>query len=683
MRENTEKYNQHATSNEIKLARSFQTDVLDNIYKVHTAELIQELNTEFCKYFHATNIEDGSEYFALVFEKRFVAQVDVLDKLKMNSFKRLNKLIAYSIVKLSHTKTSHLVAIVEKYNVHNNLGRYVEKNGPLSLEQVYKKFVPQITELLSQCEQYNINCGNINPYNILINEEDNFTLREFISSYSGFNQIQAYIAPEIAECTEAGRQIIGTSADIYALAMCVFYCITGKQPWLDYGSVHNYNEERFNQSTFKLLTSKRKVTENFKAFFKGALQDNPILRWKVRNIFEWLVGNAPKISFFENSSENSNFLAFKSGNYSSLKSIAYAMFNNWDDALIFLQDDKLSKWVKRQPLAGDVAESLQNLFGSERGLVRGPFLLKSNDRSSKLARLLILIDSTGPIRISGLSLSAVALPKVLHYLLVKNKRAQAELVIRILQEKLWKVSHNRPSACQVTEEKLFEETISIYLINSPIFGIERVMYSLNNYAPCLSATVINDHVTNLPDLLSCLDKNASESPDKFSLDRHITAFIAAKLNIITDHEVKTLANFPKFSEHPLIYGLSVLYLAQKAVPEIKIPNLCNILTTKIIELFEEYLHNVNFKKQIASSLSNAAKEGNLTSIVTILSDQKPFIDDYNGYYKACKDAQVLKRQIENLSLEDKVFENALILGQKLTVLMSYVLCLIVTVILII
>ena len=314
---------------------------------------------------------------------------------------------------------------------------------------------------------------------------------------------------------------------------------------------------------------------------------------------------------------------------------------------------------------------------------RSCFLLKSNDRNNKLTKLLILIDPTGSIRIAGFSLSAMSIPAALHYLLSKNKRAQAELIIKILQEKYWKFSKVRPSACEVTDEKLLEDPISIYSVNSPVFGIERIVYSLNNHATCLSPTVINDYVSDIPDLLTCLDKNASEFPEKFSLDRHLIGFIAAKLNIVNDQEVKVLANFPKFSDHPLMYGLSVLNLAQKAAPEIKIQNLCNVLTSKVIELFEEYLHNVNFKKQIIASLQEVSKEGDLSKIVNILSDQKPFLEDYNGYYKACKEVQYLRKQIENLSLGDRVFENALILGQKLTVLMSYVLCLIVTVILII
>lgn len=683
MRENTEDYNQHAVSKEIKLSKSFQIDVADSLYKIHTGELINELTTEFCKYFHATNIEDGSEYFALIFEKHFVPEVEILSVLKANSPIHLNKLVAYSIVKLSHTKATHLVAIVEKYDIHNNLGRYIEKNGPLSFEQIGKKLIPQLTELLTQCDQLNINCGNINPYNILIGDDDNFVLREFISSYSNFNQMQAYIAPEIIECIETGRRVLGTSADIYALAICVFYCLTGKQPWLDYESTYKYNEERLNQSTFKLLTNKRKISENFKTLFKGALQDNPLLRWKSRNILEWMLGNAPKISFFENNNENNNLLSFKGGNYGNLKSAAFALFNNWEDALVFSIDDKLLKWIKRQPISSDSVDSLQNLFSNERSSTKSSFLLKSHDRNSKLAKLLIFIDPTGPIRSAGFALSTISIPNVLHYLLVKNKRAQADLVIKILQEKYWKLSKVKPSACEVLDEKLLEDIISIYSVNSPVFGVERVMYSLNTYATCLSPVVANDYITDLPDLLTCLDKNASESPDKFNLDRHLIAFIAARLNITNDVEVKVLANFPKFSDHPLMYGLSLLNLAQKAAPEIKIQNLCNIVVAKIIELFEEYLHNVTFKKHIISTLNEAAKEGNLTKIVHFLTDQKPFIDDYNGYYKACREVQHLKRQAENLNLGDRVFESALILGQKLTVLMSYVLCLIVTVILII
>ena len=187
--------------------------------------------------------------------------------------------------------------------------------------------------------------------------------------------------------------------------------------------------------------------------------------------------------------------------------------------------------------------------------------------------------------------------------MLSQKLAGLHLVIKILQEKYWKLSKVKPSACEVLHENLFEDIISIYSANSPVFGIERVMYSLNTYATCLSPIVANDYITDLPDLLLCLDKNASESPEKFNLDRHLIAFIAAKLNITNDVEVKVLANFPKFSDHPLMYGLSLLNLAQKAAPEIKIQNLCNIIVTKVIELFEEYLHNITFKKQIIYSTS--------------------------------------------------------------------------------
>ncbi len=78
----------------------------------------------------------------------------------------------------------------------------------------------------------------------------------------------------------------------------------------------------------------------------------------------------------------------------------------------------------------------------------------------------------------------------------------------------------------------------------------------------------------------------------------------------------------------------------------------------------------------------ASKTGNLSKILHILTDQTPFIKDYEGYYKAYNEMQKLKKNMNLLNLKGKVTEHSLFLGQRLTVLMSYVFCFIITVILI-
>jgi hypothetical protein len=206
---------------------------------------------------------------------------------------------------------------------------------------------------------------------------------------------------------------------------------------------------------------------------------------------------------------------------------------------------------------------------------------------------------------------------------------------------------------------------------------------LNPHIPCLSPILSEDYVTNISELLLSLDKIAGQNPEKFNLDRQIIAFTAAKIDVRQEVNLKILKNFPKFSDNPLIYGLSILSIAQQYEPSLKIPNLCKVLTNKIIELFDEFLHNAKFKDQLREKLTELAKAGSLAKIVELLYDQNPFINDYNGFYSANMEIQKLKHQIAALTYNEKIFDSSLVLGQKLTVLFSYILCLVVTVILVI
>ena len=97
------------------------------------------------------------------------------------------------------------------------------------------------------------------------------------------------------------------------------------------------------------------------------------------------------------------------------------------------------------------------------------------------------------------------------------------------------------------------------------------------------------------------------------------------------------------------------------------------------ELFEENLHNIEFKKKIIAKLEELVQEGSLKKIIEALSDQQQFINDHNDYHKACKQAKILEQQINTLNGRSSDSQVAVLFGQKMTVLLSYVLCFIVTV----
>ena len=665
--------NNDADPNQLIIPRSFQEDVIDGLFRINLDNHIQSLDNEFCKYFVATQIQTNKEYFAIVFEKEFNISINLLNVLKSSHIRGLNNLVTYAVAPLSSLKGSYLVAIVEEYDFSNNLASHIQKHGSLSYDVIEKKLIPTLVEMLTQCGRLGVGCGNINPTNIVMLDNDNFMLREFVNSYQGFYQNNHYLAPEITECMELGRSSNSIAIDIYAIGITIFYAITGAEVWAEYKNISQYNDARFDISTFKLLVNKRKILDKFKILLKGLVHDDALCRWQITHINEWLFGNSTK-TIFERVTENTNLLNFNGRNYSNLKSIAYALFCHWDEALNFIQDDKLIKWMERQNLDNDLINKVKKIVREKR--FAQSFTVKNlNDLGDKLSQLLSIIDPQGPIRQRGIAFSVYSIPSVLHYFFIKDRTLAAEKILQNLQNQDLSIYKN-------FDENIGNVLLSLSNEKTQIHDFERAIYLINPNAICLSAVLSSEYVTNFQELLVTLDKIAMQIPNKFFIDRSILAFIIARAGIKLESSVKIFSNFPKFADNPYIYGLCLLSIAQKNAPDIKITNLCNLLVGKIIELFNASIHNVKFKRELEAELLDVSNEGDLSKIVDLLKDQTKFVNDYNGYYKAYKEIEHLQHQIKSLTFEDFLFNNALLFGQKLTVLLSYLLCFIVTMILI-
>lgn len=668
---------------QVVIARSYQEDTVEGIYEIHLSEPVIELSNEFCHYYQATNLENNQQCFALVFEKQFSPSLDIWDKLRANPVKGLNNLLAYSLVRLSLFKAEYLVAIVEHYDFSNNLVSLIQQNGPLPPEVVKNQLINWLAQILQQLEKLNLSCGNINAANIIaVGEGGQFLLREFINAYPGFYQLDSYLAPEIAECVELGRATQGSAADIYALGMTAFYALTGK-PADDYQPAVKFNQQRFAQTTYKVLISQSKFSERFKLFFKWATHDDLNLRWQTSNIFAWITGYISSNATFETILENTNLLAFNGQSYDRLKSIAYSFYCHWEEAALFIYDDKLIKWATRSQISDEIITNMA-LATAEKILPTDLSDWHNVSSANKLTQLLLAIDPRGSIRQKGLAVTARSVPNALHYYLVKSQKLASEQLVKILLMKYWHIGSNgAASAIDVNLAQSFTSVVKIFSAGSATCGIERVMYALNPAAACLSPLLAEWYVTNLSELLAALETMAEHyNLSSFVIDRHIIAFIAAKIDLAPEQDIKLLPAFPKLSNNPLIFGLSILNIAQQNQPKFKIPHLSKMLTTKIIALLDRSLHNVNFKQQISSQLTAASESDNLSLIVNILNDQTAFMNDYNGYYNACKKVASINNYINSVNAGDGLNE-VLFFGQKMTVLASYIFCFFVTLVLIV
>lgn len=662
----------------VEVPRSNTDDTVESVFRIHLNEEVVELGNDFCKYYYATDDTEQDEFFAIVFENSFIPRVNVLEFLSKNPIDGLNNVLAYSVVRLSSTKEEHLVAIVNSYDTNETLASQLQMGKVLKLQEL-EEIVGYINNILINLKDEKIFCCNINPSNILMKDGKFLALREFIDTYPNFHQEEQYLAPELIECHQAARYVMNSESDIYALGVSMYEAYTNKPHWHDHPTIHEYNHARFENTTSKYLLGRVKISERLRIFFKWALHDDASVRWKSSKIKEWIEGKNSK-STHESLADTKNTIGFNDNNYSTLKSLAYALYNNWTEGMKFIKDSKLYKWASREQLSTDVLEEIQAIGDKKSD---SPFVVTNTLGSQiKLTKLLSLIDQNGSIRQDGLALSAASIPYFLHYLIVHNSKDIFDKVVKVIKDEGWKYYQGRPNAAgnlHRIDIDHFVRHVANVQSGSVVKGAERLTYMLNPTMICQSKLLKGKYITTIQELLVGLDSYAEKKPKNFTIDRHVIAFIAAKLDLKDDIKAAILPNFPKFAEHPVIRGLSILSILQQHEPTIEIPNICKAISADLQEMFDEHLHNVEFKKQIVSKIEEIAKEGSLEKLIHMLADQQQFINDYNGYYEACRQAKIIEQKIKSLNNQDSVFNGALLLGQKTTVLLSYVLCFIVTV----
>lgn len=669
------KQNGEILSDNLDIPKSDKEDLVDDTFNIHFDQEIHELSNDFCKYYHASNIEDEGMFFAIVYEKSFVVNAKTISLLLKKPVDGINRIVSWSIVRISLDNTERLVVIVDGYNYNNNLLSYVEKNGLISLSSS-EKIIAQLTKAIHELSMQGIYGYNICPSNILMSEEGAvLNLREFINSYPYFYEQEQYIAPEIIECLKVSRKTSTCKQDVYALGVTVFYSLSGSSPWTKFLQPEEYNEVRFENGSYKYLMSKQKIPERFRNFLRFTMHDSALIRWDIRKIYDWLEGRADKV-IYDSLSDNKYTIGFNDKNYSNPKSLSYAMFRSWEKANKFIRDTKLLQWAGKQNLNSDALAAINSLLDMR---YNDPSVNSGSTYSQKLCKLFSILDPSGALRYEMMSVSAESIPETLHYLQISKRKVLVEQLIKIMQDKGWKDYPNNNSAGYLGEDKGDKfHSLSNNINNSSLYNNnERLIYSLNPYLPCLSSVLDGKYVTDIKGLLMALDSYAEKKPNNFHLDRHVFAFVAAKLVLNDDIAPVILPSFPKFADHALVKNLSIINLLHQYEPEVSIVNLCKALGLELIKLSEEYLHNAEFKKNVSAKIETVAQEGNISNIIAIFSNQQEFINDHNGYYEACKKVGFLEEEILRLHTQTNTFNaEAILLGQKTTVFVSYILCLV-------
>lgn len=672
----------------IDLYRSDVEDVVSDKYLVHLSSQIHELSNDFAKYYLATNIDDHVEYYAIVFDKKFVPDYNFISALRNIRHEYINNVVSIGITKLSNNGHTHTVVIIEKYDPSSTLAEMYAQGKRLEKEEITNQLVSMLASVLQFCEQYGLSCGNINPANILIDSAGNFILREPFSAPANYYQSNYFLPVELSSCLALARSARVTE-DVYAAGATILFAFTGDNNATgSYSTIADFNHARQTLGSFKEMTQDVRLSEMVKVLLKGMLADTTSRRWHSRNIFEWLTGKVTNLSR-ANKSTPGSYITFNGKNYTSVASLYNALLNDWDQALLFALDSRFHQWIIKafhsHPCAAQVELLCKHILSAD-----GKYGVQHSyeEKTAILVKFLFLLGEGYILSFKGFSISLFKLEQFISARLAVLERDTIKIVLHFISEHQEFLKTVIQLMATGGEKESLQQVIDIVCSSyhndkNAISGIERVLYSLDDLIPCQSSLFLPAYIDNIPSLLVELDSICRGNNGPFTLDRHMLGFIASKAKIKADAPIELSSKFPYLAADPIITGLPILNIACSFAPDLKLPALIHIISERLIEVIENTIHNQKLQKVLIGQLLNEGENGTIGAMADLIANESIFEEDDAAYRKVLGDIKAMKDRVNGLSQFDFVHGEGVFFGQKITVLFSYILCLAVMVILVV
>ena len=230
-------------------------------------------------------------------------------------------------------------------------------------------------------------------------------------------------------------------------------------------------------------------------------------------------------------------------------------------------------------------------------------------------------------------------------------------------------------------QSVFGRMKAILVVNGPGFGVERCLYDLNPSLACQSPLIAEQCVVEIQDLLPALDAVADKTDKKLRpLDRHITAFIAARFKERIDPHLRALAE-PKDSSF-LIGMLSLLAYLQWKLKGEPVYALTSWVGSLLGPAIKTYFSRAT-RREIEEDMPRVVRQGNLPELFDLIDNAEKRRRDLENYEEARFEYSMAEEQIQDIEKGELSSPEAPVeMGQKFAAMSSLVISMIVVSILV-
>jgi hypothetical protein len=461
------------------------------------------------------------------------------------------------------------------------------------------------------------------------------TVGECASAPAGYSQPAVYEPIDACQSLPSGRGHGALADDLYALGVLLALILRGNDPFAGQDPAA-IAAQKIAKGSYAAILGQARVSLTLMEPLRGLLCDRVDERWTIHQLETWLGGRRQSPKQASLPSKARRAFTFQGRDYWTAPSLAHALATNWSEGVRVLAAGELERWAERS-LADDkqskaLAATLASLQGGDGG----------DDRA--LARVLVALDPTGPIRLRDFAGRVDAIPQILA--LDFGDRDRRTAFVEVLRSKLpqrWLEAQAQQRSDHPQAVAQFERMLWYIERDQPGFGMERVLYEYNGGWPCQSALLEGAYVSHMEELLPALERRAEHDlPDQPPVDRHIAAFCGANMKPPPDRLIQGLGD--KDAANRAQATLALLADIQRRYGPAQLPALCE-WTARGLAPLTDSLHNRQVREKVKRRIERAVKSGSLAELRAAAANNELRQHDQRAFKQAKAQYGQLARDI--------------------------------------
>jgi hypothetical protein len=646
------------------------TDIVSGRYTIEINQPLPEFDSAFAKAFTAKDKEvPDAQIYALVFDNTMPMRQKNITILREFRHPNMVALVGDGVAEISNLSEARYVAITEK-PIGQPLSKLLSgERNPVPETILINHLLRPLVELLIALNAQGISHNRINLDTVYLSK-NSIMLGECISEPSGFSQNPIFEPIDRLLASPFGKPDNAIGADCYALAILVLHLALGFQPFqvLDKNAVI---DEILSKGAYHSFVIQWEFSDALQDFFRGLLNDTRREQWNPVLMESWLSGRKFNLILPAQPRETTRGFEFAENSYVNCKMLAHAFSAHWHEAKALVFDNKLPRWLDSNVHKPDLAQAVT--------------LLTANDASRSerytnelLARVIILLDSQGPIRVKNCSVAVESLGLFFASAFLLKDADNLQTITQLIEGELpdfWVDQQKNPLDFKSVLAKYQKVRPYLYMTGLG-FGLERCLYEFFPDMPCQSLLIKQYHVTTLKELLIALDTIApTKAASETCMDRHIAAFIACKTGITKEIRIREMENISHLLTNPQLIALKLLLQAlQKTKAPLKLAGLSYWLASSLFPLLD-HIHKRSLRRKLQAQLLQDASKGSLDILAELLLNPDIFAADYGNFRNAALQYAEREQYIALLKNPVLIKRHADMAGRGIALSISYALCL--------